>query len=307
MRFGRLFFLGCAFFCAALSARPYLDFVVDIDRFLIYPINYRMRQQGNIPAHRILTATIDYRIADWAEELVEALLSVPDSRVSFFSADQRPRNETVLRSLKLSDGRTVHQAALEDRGRRNGALLSWDDLTFLDEARKSYRKDIRKAGPDVDLDYAFLLDDSRWAPLAEQLRNLIRPESFWAEYIEDPTEIYVSRAGYDLHGAEGELQLHFQERNALVWVMGVIDRVMEEAERRKIPPVQALAEIHWKSLDPKAPELNEDLVRDIDLYRRGLRRLKAVNPKCHFAGLDPTITLEGCGDWTYIGGLFRPR
>lgn len=305
----RLGFLALSVFLACVStlsqADPYVDFVVDIDRLMIYPINRRMEDAGGIPAHRRLTAQIPYRAADWLEEFVEALIRFPRSRVSFFSADFQPRNELVLKGRRLSNGRTFYQGALQDRGDQNGSLLSYDDLTFLDEARKSHRKDIRKVGKDVDLENAFLIDDSWWAPLEGQHRNLIRPESFWAEYIDDFTSIYHDRADYDRDGAEGELITYFQERNALLYAMGVIDRAFADAKAGRITPVAALAKFHWVSLDPK-PAINADLTRDLDLYRRGLKRLKAVNPKVHFSGLPPEITLEGCGDWAYVQGLLRP-
>ena len=89
-----------------------------------------------------------YRASDHAAWLIESLIVQPDVRVSFFSGGERERNRHLLRSIRLSDGRTALDIATHTFHREDLTPVSSNSaLPFHEVFKKRLRGLIRDFDP----------------------------------------------------------------------------------------------------------------------------------------------------------------
>ncbi len=105
-------------------ARPYVDIVFDLDWTSFYTID-PLDPQQNSEKNIVVEGKI-YRPTDYLTRVVETLLKThPEIRISFFSGGEKSRNEALLNSQRLSDGRSLKDIAYR--------LLSKEHLTMVSQ------------------------------------------------------------------------------------------------------------------------------------------------------------------------------
>jgi hypothetical protein len=201
------------------KAEP-IDFILDLDWTLFYSIR-DPEDPARVPRHERVVFqknghTEYYRISDHAVELIEALLRIPGARVSFFSGGERARNETILRAIHLSDGRTALGIASHVFSFENLTQVSNDPrLRFPDR----YKKQMRGLIPDLDPKRALLIDDH-----PEFAMNDLKAVRVYGELNFRPMfEPTLIGSRY-----EALSEAHWRrERDKLAIVLGVIDRAYQ--------------------------------------------------------------------------------
>lgn len=98
-----------------------------------------------------------YFIHDGVEEFIENLLRHDGVKISFFSGGSVTRNQSLLASIKLQDGRSLKDIAYK--------ILNREDLTPVlnvpstEKFYKRYKKDLTKISP--DLEQLIMIDDTQ--------------------------------------------------------------------------------------------------------------------------------------------------
>lgn len=149
-------FLIVSFQSAAFAkAAEHIDLILDIDWTTFYTINPQDSEQRDDKSVEIEGKI--YRPTDYLSEMIETLLiKYPRVRISFFSGGEKSRNEALLATQTLSDGRTLKDIAFR--------LLSKEDLTQVsqDETLKfvgRYKKVLDGKIPDWSPADTILIDD----------------------------------------------------------------------------------------------------------------------------------------------------
>jgi predicted kinase len=145
---------------ASLGLRPPnrgYDVVIDLDWTMFYTLD----KPNSLPREEVIEWRTEkgvesYRASDHAAWLIEALISEPGVRVSFFSGGEKMRNEFLLRSLKLSDGRSAYDVASHIFNREDFTPISDDpSLPFDIRSKKRLQGLLRR----FDLTRVLMLDD----------------------------------------------------------------------------------------------------------------------------------------------------
>lgn len=158
MRFYLLTFILVLFSaCAELSRQPssvtkVKHVVFDIDWTISAEV--KPEQKGR----RIIEVEgKKYFIHDGVEEFIENLLRHDGVKISFFSGGSVTRNQSLLASIKLQDGRSLKDIAYK--------ILNREDLTPVlnvpstEKFYKRYKKDLTKISP--DLEQLIMIDDTQ--------------------------------------------------------------------------------------------------------------------------------------------------
>ncbi|OFZ53338.1 MAG: hypothetical protein A2428_05740 [Bdellovibrionales bacterium RIFOXYC1_FULL_54_43] len=145
--------------------------VIDIDRTILDTV-----EQGT-PAEFLSSARLipktgkifgyRYIVLDGAPEMIAAVSTLPDVKVSLFSRGNRARNLAVLEQLKLPDGRSAKDAAYR--------IFSLEDAPL---PKKDLYKVIGKSG---DINRIILIDDHLDYAVSGQHRNLL-----WLPHTDQP-------------------------------------------------------------------------------------------------------------------------
>lgn len=129
-----------------------IDVILDIDWTAFYTVDSDQRDKKTIAVEGKL-----YRPTDLLVEVLEALIKThPEVRISFFSGGERPRNEALLKSHFLSDGRSLFDIAYKVFSKEHLHIAS-NDSQLRFSAR--YKKVLDDLWPEWNPDRTILIDD----------------------------------------------------------------------------------------------------------------------------------------------------
>jgi hypothetical protein len=257
---------------AALAGAPH--FVVDIDNVLL---DWAAHDR---PDDKVINGTIDGTariVADGAGEFLASLLAIPGAKLSFYSAKPMEIIERSLNAVRLPDGRSalgiassVHSSAIRIGEGKNYRVLPHKDLHAVVGAQ--------------DLADVVLIDDSKGNAAPGQERNLLWAQRLSESRLHESYENHreqLTASGEFRDGAPfSTAQAFVADRNSLVRVRGLLEVAMQRARERGSSLTEALAALQWKAdgrLEPR-----EDLMTNLEYYRRGLRLLKQQNQGFRF-------------------------
>lgn len=145
-----------------------LYLVLDIDWTLVTPLNNEQAYYF-IGDKRLLQVGDEYYLLkEGARELLETAFADPKIEVSFFSGGGHQRNEKLLKSLYLTNGRTAWEESYRVLSRRDLTVVSQDQSLRFSER---FKKDIRKVHP--DLTRVLLIEDLAHFALGDGVDNTL--------------------------------------------------------------------------------------------------------------------------------------
>lgn len=211
-----------------ISSTEVIDLVFDLDWTLVSELIHSGQEISSV--NRVTVHGLDYRINDWAIEMITELSQREDVRISFFSGGKESRNTDLLSKLKLADGSGRSFLDIAHK------VKSYEDLyeipTELVNGEKftdRFRKDLRKINN--NLDRVVLIDDNyRFAINETQRRNIL-----WL----GPTYIHYERVKNFPHlPVEADIEQFvprtqdqwFVARNKLLLMWGLITDSLESGE-----------------------------------------------------------------------------
>lgn len=158
-----------------------IDIVLDIDDTLVF-IDF-----DNSPDFFVLNpklnTQIPYSTTHGAIEFLQALASIPDVRISFFSCGEKWRNESlvpqmILKAAPNALSHTIFGSFLRAVGLFQLTLPSKFRYELLSKEKVNYsgRKDLRKVRKGIQLDRTILIDD-RDTSYQGQEKNLLKLQS----------------------------------------------------------------------------------------------------------------------------------
>lgn len=196
-------------------ATAQVDIVFDLDWTLVYSVDEELASE----ARTIRVEGKYYRLADGAEDVIAALHSSPDFRVSFFSGGEKARNHKLLKQIFLpNSNKSLYEVAHKILSKEDLAVHSTDpDAAFT----QRYKKDLRLVNE--DLGKVVLIDDLKEFTPAGQKKNL-----FWLGKTYVYAEDFAS-ASYGAYSPPSELAwLH--ERKKLYWTYDALEKASLRAK-----------------------------------------------------------------------------
>lgn len=243
-----------------------IDIVFDLDWTLIYDaFDY-------VGPYVTASKGRNYRISDFAGEILYALSLIPGARISFFSGNDAVRNEDVLKSINLPDGRTAYDIAFQ--------ILSAEDLTLKKDASgtfsQRFMKDLNKVDKNIDLNRTVIVEDIKKFVPHQQLRNVLwlgKTYNYYNTYSEVP-----EKSGEYI--PENYMQWNL-ERNKLLWVLGILSMGLAESQRNGKNLVDVLEELQKDNLGNFVDRTDSSQFKYYSLGQSILKRLvphrKTVN------------------------------
>ena len=131
---------------------PIKHIVFDID----WTIAAKLENESKFSQRVISVGSEKYFIYEGLEEMIEELSTHPEVRISFFSGGSNSRNHQLLRSIKLSNGKSLEEISYK--------ILNFEDLTVVKNASindafsNRYKKDLTKISN--DLTNLIMVDDT---------------------------------------------------------------------------------------------------------------------------------------------------
>lgn len=136
----------------ATTPRVPIDIILDIDWTAFYTVDPDQRDEKTLSVEGKL-----YRPTDSLAAVLESLVKThPEVRISFFSGGERTRNEALLKSYFLSDGRSLFDISYKVFSKEHLHVASNDSqLRFSDR----YKKVLDGLWPEWNPDRTILIDD----------------------------------------------------------------------------------------------------------------------------------------------------
>jgi hypothetical protein len=230
-----------------------IDFVIDLDQVLIHHLSPGVEAPRSTQV--ITVAGERYWVANGAGEFLQSLLGIPGGRISFNSAGGEARNLEALAQIRLPSGMTALQAATLGAARPRLISGMEPGVKF---------KDVMASAPGMHAERTFLVDDTAKNVKPGQEENYVR--------VFEPSGMGNYRKGDDP-------AVHFTANNELVRVRGLIDAALEYSRNHRVSPTRGLQAVQWEApvrAGKELPDLQASTF-SVDIYRRGLRQMKAAN------------------------------
>ncbi len=247
-------------------------FVVDIDNVLLDWAG------ADRPAKKLVRSTVDGTdriVADGAGEFLASLRAIPGAKVSFYSTKPMEIIERSLDAIHLPDGQSARNIAFSV----HSAMVNGPDGY---EALR--HKDLRVVVGDGALADVVLIDDTKRNAAPGQEKNLL-----WARRVSPsaPLERYNHKVlASSLRDQVGTpmttAQAFVADRNSLVRVRGLIEAAQQMSHERGTSLTDALATLQWL---PGGFEPRDNLMTNLDYYRRGISLLKQQRQSLRFVSL----------------------
>ncbi|WP_374029171.1 hypothetical protein [Bdellovibrio bacteriovorus] len=136
---------------------PPIDIIFDIDWTTFYTIDPKDPAQQT--SENVSVEGKTYRATDHLGKVIEILLKDhPEVRISFFSGGERTRNEQLLKTVRLSDGRTLFDIAYKVLSKEHLTVVSQNENLGFSER---YKKVVEKHIPDWNPARTILIDDQK--------------------------------------------------------------------------------------------------------------------------------------------------
>lgn len=167
-----------------------------------------------------------YFVHDGIEEFAEELLKKKEMNISFFSGGSRSRNHSLLRQIKLSDGRTLEDVAYR--------ILNNEDLTSVEGALPTdrfsvrYKKDLRKVSS--DLSNLVMLDDTEHFVLNQKQEEHVLVIGKTFQHFENFSDAKLATGDYIPHSV-GEWSL---AQKKLLVLNGAFNEAYRDTEQSGI-------------------------------------------------------------------------
>lgn len=133
------------------STEP-INLIFDIDWSTFYPVDPDQQDENTISFEGKL-----FRPTDHLAYVIEKIITQhPQVRIIFFSGGQKSRNEAVLKSVSISDGRSLYKIAYR--------IFSFEDLTEIAQNETlpftvRFKKVVSSLLPQWNPDRTILIDD----------------------------------------------------------------------------------------------------------------------------------------------------
>ncbi|WP_374075028.1 hypothetical protein [Bdellovibrio bacteriovorus] len=221
----------------AQSPAP-IDIVFDIDWTTFYSIDSKEPNQQN---HQTLAVEGKlYRATDHLTDVIETLLiKYPEVRISFFSGGEKSRNESLLGSVYLSDGRSLKEIAHKVLSKADLTVVSQNETLSFSER---YKKNIDKGIPDWSSQRTILIDDQvNFAKPPLVAVNSLGQFNYQNQFDSSRTN--------EKHYPATEAQWAMERNKALLW-LAMIDFSIREAQQSGKAFSQVASEVwvkHWQS------------------------------------------------------------
>jgi|GEM_PF-2406446 len=215
---------------AAFATGNSIDIVFDIDWTTFYSINADdpfQKDKNNITVEGKV-----YRATDHLAAIVETLLTHPEVRINFFSGGEKSRNEALLKSVRLSDGRTLLDVTHRLYSRGDLLQVSQDE-TLKFSAR--YKKVL---APDWNPERTILIDDQ-----PEFAKQPLKAVSSLGR-LTFQNDFNSSRVGETYFPANRE-EWRMERDKALLW-LGMIDSALTDSKKNGRAFATVLQETWYK-------------------------------------------------------------
>lgn len=202
-----------------------------------------------------------YRLQDYVEEVMQALSKNPRVKISFMSGGVHERNVTLLKQVKLPDGRSLYDLAYR--------VLAFDDLTDLYpevpqvqmKFTEKYKKNIEKISKDIN--QVIIVEDVKDFVLPHQRNSVLHLGNTY-EVFESYAEAKALHATTpDRPYVPASLRDWRRDRFRILGAYEVMVQSIEEFESQKAVPGKTLVNIMQEKT-----QLNR-----LEMAKRGMRRL----------------------------------
>lgn len=178
-----------------------------------------------------------YRVFEGMTDLMQKLKALQEDgkvRVSFFSGGSEPRNETLLKTIKLPDGTSLWDLS---QGRVHGrSALTPTGLPSNMRIRDRFKKDLTRINPDLS-DVIIIDDIKEFVPVKQRDNLLWIGEEFpYPERVKHPPESV-------------DPVLLERERNKFQW----ISREVESAITKRLETGRPLSRLIQEVIPPVKP------------------------------------------------------
>jgi hypothetical protein len=263
--------------------RPWIHLVFDLDETLVWS------ECGNPKS----SSKLDHGygpdcMADGVVELLRWIGSLPQVRISFWSASEVTRVRSVLANIRVAPAQTALDMAT--------VLLSAEDLTLIDPSGKRIvpAKDLRKIEPDIS--NVVLVDDksnalpgqqNHWLNLADRamsFSNAILDQPLDAESLNAVGKIAAEHPYRDNRAQQATLVRHLERRKSKPFaIAGLISSLLQQIETG-LSLSEARAQIYQEHQEKltESPYATgayaTDWVWDDELFTQGKQILRLFNP-----------------------------
>lgn len=189
-----IFILFFAVSCGQLARKPAAETYLP-SKHIVFDIDWTITSEvaPDFKGERIIEVEgKKYFVHDGIEDFVENILSKKDISISFFSGGSLTRNQSLLKQIKLRDGRSLYEIAYK--------ILSKEDLTTVpnalatDKFSKRYKKDLLKVSR--DLSQLIMIDDTEHFVLNALQEEHVIPTGKTFEHFEKFSEAKVATGDY---------------------------------------------------------------------------------------------------------------
>ena len=250
-----------------LASEEIIDLVFDLDWTLVSELKEKGQQ---ISAENIVTVQgVDYRINDWALEMITELNQRPNVRISFFSGGNEMRNKELLSKLILMDesGKSFFDIAYKVKNFEDLYEVP-QELVNGEKFTDRFKKDLTKINS--DLDRLLLVEDNfRFAVNDIQKKNILWLGPTYIHYekisnlpslpLNPEIEMFVPKTTDDW----------FLARNKLLMIWGALDKSIDN----KDPNILNNIETYATKVDFSSGKKNTYLDK---LYNESYWKLKKV-------------------------------
>lgn len=140
--------------------------IIKADFDLVYDIDYTLTHEvpeGTPGAIKLKYDKLSYRVNDWVLEGIENIIDRDGVSINFFSGGPESRNIELLKKIKLSDGRFLHDIAKKIFSRRHLEPTGKTEGKF----GQRFKKNLRRLG--FNLKRTLMIDDyERFLPRKQQ-------------------------------------------------------------------------------------------------------------------------------------------
>lgn len=251
-----------------ISSESFIDIVFDLDWTLVSE-NINTSQKLFID-NRVTVKGIEYRINDWALEMITELSTRQNVRISFYSGGKIERNKELLSKLKLMDN--TNRSFLDIAYK----VKSFSDLYKVPESQilgdmfaDKFKKNLLEINEDlsnliiIDDNYKFAIDEIQKKNMFWLGPSYIHYESYKhtpTELIDDSIKKFVPKSASEW----------FVGRNKLLFIWGILDKALDNSKNKNFVD---LVNQYSQNLNLATGEYNSTLK---SVYREYFFKLKKV-------------------------------
>lgn len=239
------------------SSEEMVDVVLDIDETLVF-VDFNSKQPDMLINNPQYGRAIPYCFAPGALEFLEVLLTLPNLRISFYSAGEKWRNIQLVKQVmdKVYGRLKARDAAIFKSAQWNHSpkILSRDEVDFLGS------KNLLKVHRSLSLERAILIDDTKTYHTGQE-NNFI--------HLHPGLGVHNQR-----HTAEEKALIH----NNLVYALGKVLFCIDKNKRHNVVIPYTLSELKDSEERQLLKEGSSKTVHRFQFYDLGLEEIRKLHP-----------------------------